>query len=444
MAIAHAVASELKECDKMDRPLYTIKTTTRHEISLEETCVPQVSDNSCHVITGVTEILLDYFSANARDKSYDSIEDLFSNKEMMQLFAPAVAYATFLGPINEILVIEGDDSNNVPGVTVAVLVFTAACAFCVASIICYGLMRDGRKKENTRYKRRRIYSSFNPRMISRKGRSYMIRLEDVASSCSSLVGKSFPKVRNHLPLMDDFVESRIQASQSHYAHSITWSVSDITSDDSESIRSNLSRATSWLERIEEGEEDEESRLKTNVLQKKKNVGDYDYPQLLQRSILESDISSFQNLLVMLDPDGDLEEGMSSSGVSNDLDIQLLLENLPNKDDVVSGLGEMDMKKIEILEEEDSFPIATLQDLLVEDGIELDLDIIENAEGEVLENRTDTSASSLEGSQSGNQNNVDLGTNENCDDCLVNATTKDDLTKTNIGKALADTTNFPRN
>ena len=126
MAIAHAVASELKECDKMDRPLYTIKTTTRHEISLEETCVPQVSDNSCHVITGVTEILLDYFSANARDKSYDSIEDLFSNKEMMQLFAPTVAYATFLGPINEILVIQGDDSNNVPGVTVAVLVFTSA------------------------------------------------------------------------------------------------------------------------------------------------------------------------------------------------------------------------------------------------------------------------------------------------------------------------------
>ena len=246
-----------------------------------------------------------------------------------------------------------------------------------------------------------------------------------------------------MPLMDDFVESRIQASQSHYAHSITWSVSDITSDDSESIRSNLSRATSWLERIEEGEEDEEPRQKTNVLQKKKNVGDYDYPQLLQRSILESDISSFQNLLVMLDPDGDLEEGMSSSGVSNDLDIQLLLENLPNKDDVVSGLGEMDLKEIEILEEEVSFPITTLQDSLVEDGIELDLDILENAEGEVLENRTDTSASSLEGSQSDNQNNVDLGTNENCDDCLENATTKDDLAKTNIGKALADTTNFPR-
>ncbi|KAL3943092.1 MAG: hypothetical protein SGBAC_002825 [Bacillariaceae sp.] len=113
----------------------------------------------------------------------------------------------------------------------------------------------------------------------------------------------------------------------NYLPSTIWSVSDITSDDSGSIRSFLSRTTSKLESIEEGEENEEMIEMARRRRKRRTLKEYDCVQFKKGSIYISNLAQCQDSLAMPNTD-DLEVGMSK-------DFLVLLDstNQENADEV---------------------------------------------------------------------------------------------------------------
>jgi hypothetical protein len=201
-------------------------------------------------VTGVTAILLDSDSAHALHKAYHAIKVGLNNTNFIDQFAPTVVRSEFLDEIRESLVLSPDsEESTAPGsVTASIAIAAASVSFVVASIFCYGIMRrDNRNSSepHIRHKNRAYSRSAltiqNPMGIQ-KHRRHFVRLDGLdelptSHSPTTFVTASYTNPRDYTP-------------------SITWSVSDITSD-SCSIYSSLSRTTSVLERIEEEEEVEE-------------------------------------------------------------------------------------------------------------------------------------------------------------------------------------------
>jgi hypothetical protein len=136
------------------------------------------------------------------------------------------------------------DAQTPPGtVTATVAVAAASVSFIVASIFCYGLMRREIRhhpEPSVRHKNRiqRVSRTVVSNPMAVKNRRHFVRLDELVATAPA----SFVTTNLNNP------------TQQEYTPSITWSVSDITSD-SASLRSSLSRTTSMLERIEEeGEE----------------------------------------------------------------------------------------------------------------------------------------------------------------------------------------------
>jgi hypothetical protein len=184
-------------------------------------------------------------------KTYHAIKVGLNNTNFIDQFAPTVVRSEFLDEIRESLVLSPDseDSTGPGSITASVAIAAASVSFVVASIFCYGIMRrDNRNSSepHIRHKNRAYHRSAltiqNPMGIQ-KHRRHFVRLDGLNESPIF-----------HSPAT--FVTTSY-SSPRDYAPSITWSVSDITSD-SCSIYSSLSKTTSMLERIEEEVEVEES------------------------------------------------------------------------------------------------------------------------------------------------------------------------------------------
>jgi hypothetical protein len=319
MALAHIVAQELDICDDMDRPLYKIKTTAKHVISTDTTCAPLVHGGTCHVVTGTTLILLDFYSAQARDMAYDAIERGLANVGFLKLFAGNVVRAQFLKPLTESLVAteNDDDAINHGSVSITVTIVATLIAFFTASLVCYGLMYEKKTKKasfrNKRFHRHPIrsdllgqYATRDKSIIRSQQRSF-VRLEDGDLS------------------YDGITDTGLQ-DPPNYISSITWSVSDITSDDSGSIQSNVSRTTSKLESIVEEEEEEEQGISQN----RRSVSEFDCARFLKGAIYISNLSECHDSLTM-PSDQDLELGMAQDLANANIYLEVPTDSLSDRD-----------------------------------------------------------------------------------------------------------------
>lgn len=268
--------------------------------SLTANCTSIAPGSSCHVVTGATEVLLDFFSAQAREEAYSAIRKGLDNPPILQLFATSVVRAQFLKPLSEALVAAGVESNGDAegSVTVTVAIVAAVVAFILASLICYGLM----------YERIKRKSGFRDKQGSSRLQSLRNKHVKYATRDSSKVQHNFARLDDSASSSDtSIVDSSFQDPQT-YIPSITWSVSDITSDDSGSIRSNLSRTASKLEIIEEGEEDEEPRDRYQVPGKRRSVKEFDCAQFRRGRVYISNLSQCRKTLSM-PSDADLKKSM---------------------------------------------------------------------------------------------------------------------------------------
>ena len=194
--------------------------------------------------------MLDSDPARALNKAYHAIKIGLNNTIFLDQFAPTVVRAEFLDEIRDSLVLSPDsEDSTAPGsVTASIAIAAASVSFVVASIFCYGIMRRENRnssephiRHKNRAYRRSALTIQNPMGIQ-KYRRHFVRLDGLDESPTF-----------HSPAT--FVTASYTNPQD-YTPSITWSVSDMTSD-SCSIYSSLSRTTSMLERIEEEEEAEE-------------------------------------------------------------------------------------------------------------------------------------------------------------------------------------------
>ena len=216
------------------------------------------------MVNGWTSILLDSNSKDVQEEVYTVIRAVLLKPEFLASFAPSVARAQYIKSIDNTLVFFSNKSspengNTTPSsVTATIAVAAASVSFVVASIFCYGLLRRDMRNHpepHIRHKNRRIAKGGigrsgnvpvlvgNPIGIRSRPERSFVRLEDFATSPAG-----------HTTIITTCTPPQ-EGEDQPYEPSITWSISDITSD-SASIRSNLSRRTSNLERIEE--EDEES------------------------------------------------------------------------------------------------------------------------------------------------------------------------------------------
>jgi hypothetical protein len=215
-------------------------------------CVPQSEGSTCSVVTGATAILLDSQSAYVQEEVYASIVTGFNDTDLLGQFAPSVLRARFLTGLHQTLVVEPDagSSSTTPGsVTATIAVAAASVSFLVASIFCYGLLRQEHRyhpEPHIRYKNRSIAAQriggtpmTMSKLSSTGSRRHFVRLDDVRLE---LVTSS--------PSRFAAVDHSTQPGKPEPMPSVAWSISDISSDCS-SILSSLSRTTSKLERIEE-------------------------------------------------------------------------------------------------------------------------------------------------------------------------------------------------
>lgn len=260
---------------------------------LPEFCAPHEEENTCSVVNGATAILLDNHSSNIQDIVYDTIANALDKIDQVQRFAPFVVRAEFRNPMEETLILSDDsskpslaDDSTPPGaVTATVAVAAASVSFLVASIFCYGLMRREIRhhpEPSIRHKFRRtasrsIVGGGHPMLglghgAHRHPRRF-VRLDELATAHAAsklrFMGgmgtmhdidddhdddvEDYDCHQDHEPSPDN---RGLSSSQNRYGPSITWSISDITSD-SASLRSGVSWTTSKLERIEEADEEEE-------------------------------------------------------------------------------------------------------------------------------------------------------------------------------------------
>jgi hypothetical protein len=213
----------------------------------EGVCFPTVdAENTCVVVTGATAILLDDDSTVVRLIAFQAIEKGLNDTRFLDSFTDSVVKASFIAPLRTALVEmydedDGDDPILSP-MTAAMAAAAATVSFVVASIVCYWFVRrDGRRHPEPRVSHKGWSPKTNARRVVPQSlgglstRRHFVRLDDPGTPPSPIGTASLT------PPGVDCVPT------------ITWSVSDITSD-SASLRSGMSGTPSVLARIEEEEE----------------------------------------------------------------------------------------------------------------------------------------------------------------------------------------------
>ena len=198
-------------------------------------CVAESSTNSCRIISGSTSILLDSGPAEAKTLAYKAIENGLLNTSNVQSYVPNVVSAQFLRARGDSLVILnadiGDGDNGTTSSAAIVAIGTSSVALLLVATFVYGIFR----RQASAKKQQRTLGICTPKSppssfpVGMNGRRYFTRLDD-ESGIDSVV------VSNIYEIKDE--------------PSITWSMSDITSE-SGSGHSMSSRATTRLESIKE-------------------------------------------------------------------------------------------------------------------------------------------------------------------------------------------------
>ena len=243
--------------------VFVLKFSQLRLCVLRIVCIPVVDGhNGCIVVKGETAIFLDDDSAFVREKAYEAIKNALKDPYFLEEFANSVVSVKFISTGQAFLLEAGqsnsdeDDDSNISPVTATIAVAAASVSFVVASIFCYGfLRRDGRQhpEPSVRYKGQSRRSSTRTVVSGSPGirtRRHFVRLEDLATSPTSFVTASISPTSPDYEYAYTLEE---YARGENYIPTVTWSVSDITSD-SASLRSGVSRTPSMLERIEEEEE----------------------------------------------------------------------------------------------------------------------------------------------------------------------------------------------
>jgi hypothetical protein len=185
---------------------------------------------------------------------YDLVNATLMDSAFLDSLAPSVVRAQYIRPISHTLLFspESDPVHTTPGaVTATVAIAAASVSFVVASIFCYGLLR-----REIRY---HPEPSIRHRGRSKNGRQIVANPKGIRSRQHPFVRLAdFPE---SLTDPTSFITSTFASTPRESAPSITWSISDITSD-SASARSSLSRRTSNLERIEEEDEESDDEYET--------------------------------------------------------------------------------------------------------------------------------------------------------------------------------------
>ena len=231
--------------------------------------------NTCIVVKGFTAILLDNDSdfSFLTELAFDAIEKGLNNQPFLEGFTDNVIAAALTSSGYASLVETSDhyhslspeiDDLNLSPITATVAVAAASVSIVVASIFCYGFVRRPPSEDPSVRHRNRSYRNSGPRtLISSSIGSIgnnnnlphrrFIRLEDISASPASFVTTNIsPHSVSNAYYQDDF-------AQEIYTPTVTWSISDITSD-SASLRSGLSHTPSMLERIEEEVEEAFSEI----------------------------------------------------------------------------------------------------------------------------------------------------------------------------------------
>lgn len=252
-AIALSIVQVLKECDVADRPKYAVVVSpnghqlsqggaydtagmkcvlvrSAHHIFLGGGVCAAVSDGAqCSVVRGATSVLLDGDVSDAEYMAYKVIERVLTDTDYLRYYTGmSLIRSEFVRPIGENLAILNPTtpaSSAASGGTLKIAIAAAFVSMAVTTIFFYGLYRRRKmdKKTGTNVKSRLAH-------YNAKRRRYFQELEDRDASAGWMTTDP-----SQLP-----------------EPSITWSVSDLTSD-SQSIRSSLP-----MERIkEEGPSDDE-------------------------------------------------------------------------------------------------------------------------------------------------------------------------------------------
>lgn len=184
-------------------------------------------DIECHLVRGITSILLDNGAADAESVAYATIQRVLTDTLFLNQFTTThVLSAEFVRPIQENLILLNEPplSTNASDGTAKIAIATASVSCLLTCVFLYGLYRAralSRERAQTPVKARVAH-------LQAKRRRYFQELQqDQQLEPGWMVTDSL-----QLPVP-----------------SITWSVSDLTSD-SGSIRSSMSYATK-LDRIEE-------------------------------------------------------------------------------------------------------------------------------------------------------------------------------------------------
>ena len=293
-ALSYAVAKSFSSCDILHRPEYKVRTNIRHEISKDgkwsviciakwfffgkdmkklnhisyptrlnfpDFCAPGQMGDICFVVTGGTAILLDSNASFAQEIAYQAIAEALSNLDFLRLFSPYVARAEFLHSLRESLVIPSASSSSSGSgtITATVAIATASVIFVAVSMFCYGIARqEFRSPSKPSFRHRRRLKNRRPKEKQQVS---------VAAPTSRLARNSIigihRKTKNHfVPLNDsssfsqtDFHKEETKTDQLNLFQpdpTVTWSVSDITSD-SCSLLSSMSRRLASI--VEEHDDD---------------------------------------------------------------------------------------------------------------------------------------------------------------------------------------------
>lgn len=256
-AIAHSVASALSECSEHGWPLFAVEipsvghaiagsgtlTTchSEHSSLCSTHCLTNTQTNSalkagycdessldgiqCRLVRGVTSILLDSGAGDAESVAYNTIERVLDDTLFLNQFTiPDLLSAEFVRPIQEnlILLIADTQDNTSSNSAAKIAIATAAVSCLLTCVFLYGMHRARKRSRD------RTQTPVKARVahLQAKRRHYFQELEQDEQLAPGWM------LADPLQLP---------------APSITWSVSDLTSDGSESILSSMSR----LERIDE-------------------------------------------------------------------------------------------------------------------------------------------------------------------------------------------------
>ena len=230
-------------------------------------CAPLTEGNTCSVVNGATAILLDDRSSHIEDIVYEAIANGLRDPVLLEQFSPSVVQADFQASLGESLIVAPSPlAEASPGpITAAVAVAAASVSFVVASIFCYGMMRRHIRHHpepsvRYRFQRRTGIKPSLPSGLPRTRRRF-VRLDE----------RSHPSDEDEHDHDDDDdieVESQVEDYSNHDPPVIARSISDITSDSASHV-SAVSWSTNRLERIDEGEEEEDMEALPNRKRKRR-------------------------------------------------------------------------------------------------------------------------------------------------------------------------------